>query len=600
MAIIPGQKALAADVLQLIEDARYNARAAAKASRLTESAYERAAAAEAAAAQARAEAAGYIDALAAPLDDRVDYGINRAEQQGRLITGATAAANYVARGPVSSGGDDSAALQSMLDALPIGGTLLLRDGEVYDARVSIPADRTLALGRATLRPTSPSAAAVTITGSRGRVRGGTIDMTGDTLHAGVLVAAGLSDVVVDSAHTLGGGNGVRVKTGTGPWARRVSVQNCRIDGPATHGIYFNWEVVDSEIVGNFITTTSPSSNGIWAGNGSTGLRVQNNTIGPVGEMGIEIILGSHRALVQGNHVFSTGSFGISLDNSDHCEVSNNRVEDTASFNVELANASHALVTQNVLLNAGADAIRLNANSGLASDRAIISANQIVSPVGSAVAGAGSGPSSFAVVSGNSIRDCGATAVQPFAGSLAWEVTGNLIDWTEVARSSINLNGGGHTCTNNTIWHSPALAASAGTAIRVPADNCLIANNNVLGNDKVAIGVDITAGRARNTVVGNRIFGTTQDIVLNRSADTSNVINANHFFRTIGNSVTMGGASGSNFFGDAGLAMTIHSGAHRFNTNVGFYGKAPVAKPSGVAVTPEAIHAALVTLGLIAP
>jgi hypothetical protein len=35
------------------------------------------------------------------------------------------------------------------------------------------------------------------------------------------------------------------------------------------------------------------------------------------------------------------------------------------------------------------------------------------------------------------------------------------------------------------------------------------------------------------------------------------------------------------------------------TTVGFYGAAPVAKPTGVAVTPEAIHAALVSLGLIA-
>lgn len=33
--------------------------------------------------------------------------------------------------------------------------------------------------------------------------------------------------------------------------------------------------------------------------------------------------------------------------------------------------------------------------------------------------------------------------------------------------------------------------------------------------------------------------------------------------------------------------------------VGFYGATPVAKQTGVAVTPEAIHAALVALGLIA-
>lgn len=34
------------------------------------------------------------------------------------------------------------------------------------------------------------------------------------------------------------------------------------------------------------------------------------------------------------------------------------------------------------------------------------------------------------------------------------------------------------------------------------------------------------------------------------------------------------------------------------TGIGFFGTAPVAKPTGVAVTAEGIHAALVTLGLI--
>ena len=53
------------------------------------------------------------------------------------------------------------------------------------------------------------------------------------------------------------------------------------------------------------------------------------------------------------------------------------------------------------------------------------------------------------------------------------------------------------------------------------------------------------------------------------------------------------------------ALTIDSsqnatfaGAVRINGNVGFYNQAPVAKPTGVAVTAAAIHAALVTLNLI--
>ena len=67
-----------------------------------------------------------------------------------------------------------------------------------------------------------------------------------------------------------------------------------------------------------------------------------------------------------------------------------------------------------------------------------------------------------------------------------------------------------------------------------------------------------------------------------------------------------GSSGALFIGINGSAsISIDSsqnatfaGAVRINGNVGFYNQAPVAKPTGVAVTAAAIHAALVTLNLI--
>ncbi len=67
-----------------------------------------------------------------------------------------------------------------------------------------------------------------------------------------------------------------------------------------------------------------------------------------------------------------------------------------------------------------------------------------------------------------------------------------------------------------------------------------------------------------------------------------------------------GSSGALFIGTNGAsAISIDSsqnatfaGAVRINGNVGFYNQAPVAKPTGVAVTAAAIHAALVTLNLI--
>tara|TARA_R110000823_G_C15780003_1_gene484976 strand:- start:66 stop:581 length:516 start_codon:yes stop_codon:yes gene_type:complete len=46
--------------------------------------------------------------------------------------------------------------------------------------------------------------------------------------------------------------------------------------------------------------------------------------------------------------------------------------------------------------------------------------------------------------------------------------------------------------------------------------------------------------------------------------------------------------------------TTFAGAVSITGNIGFYGQAATAKPTGVAVTAAAIHAALVTLNLIAP
>lgn len=49
----------------------------------------------------------------------------------------------------------------------------------------------------------------------------------------------------------------------------------------------------------------------------------------------------------------------------------------------------------------------------------------------------------------------------------------------------------------------------------------------------------------------------------------------------------------------GTGQIVSLTAHRFNGNVGFYGTAPIAKQTGVAVTAAGVHAALVNLGLIA-
>ena len=81
-------------------------------------------------------------------------------------------------------------------------------------------------------------------------------------------------------------------------------------------------------------------------------------------------------------------------------------------------------------------------------------------------------------------------------------------------------------------------------------------------------------------------------------------------RSVGNAGSAGGVAGDlvffcggpfnasalKFNGTTGAAT--FGGAVTIGGNVGFYNASPVAKPTGVAVTAAAIHAALVTLNLI--
>jgi hypothetical protein len=53
------------------------------------------------------------------------------------------------------------------------------------------------------------------------------------------------------------------------------------------------------------------------------------------------------------------------------------------------------------------------------------------------------------------------------------------------------------------------------------------------------------------------------------------------------------------FSVGGTGAATFAGAVSITGNIGFYGQAATAKPTGVAVTAAAIHAALVTLNLIA-
>jgi hypothetical protein len=141
---------------------------------------------------------------------------------------------------------------------------------------------------------------------------------------------------------------------------------------------------------------------------------------------------------------------------------------------------------------------------------------------------------------------------------------------------------------------------------------------------------ISLGASTFDAVLDNMQGNSAPVVIANSGGTGNMIRGPNGPLTIGNNVplSINDASGSpmqficgsdNHFGfystDAsGASLPVWGiyNAHSatpiqyfqiptsFTTSVGFNNTAPIAKPTGVAVTAAAIHAALVSYGLIAP
>ena len=104
----------------------------------------------------------------------------------------------------------------------------------------------------------------------------------------------------------------------------------------------------------------------------------------------------------------------------------------------------------------------------------------------------------------------------------------------------------------------------------------------------------------------RILGFTNtglSFSINGDATTPNIATdaagASGFFAPANGSIAYSGGGTERFRIAATTGAATFAGAVTVGGNVGFYNNAPVAKPTGVAVTAAAIHAALVTLNLIA-
>lgn len=122
-------------------------------------------------------------------------------------------------------------------------------------------------------------------------------------------------------------------------------------------------------------------------------------------------------------------------------------------------------------------------------------------------------------------------------------------------------------------------ASAGGSGGLPVTSGFVTIANSAANSPEGVSVDVLAGDQFRV----RAAGTAKLTV-----DDTNVSIAGDD----GSSVLIGVGDGEVTIGGGG-------GTIRINGDTGFFGGAAVPKPTGVAVTAAAVHAALVTLGLIA-
>ena len=203
--------------------------------------------------------------------------------------------------------------------------------------------------------------------------------------------------------------------------------------------------------------------------------------------------------------------------------------------------------------------------------------------------------------------------------------------TAPAATNLTLTSG--LVGTNRVNFPDTLSASSATAGAVTIGNGTAATNVAIGGGKINIG-DTTAGASNAgalVVAGGLATGAASyfggaaalntilaaangyDSIVEIRAGNTNRAQINFYSTSAGSSkwqlfkasdgsddlVLYGSPVGAAVTFSQATGAATFAGAVTIAGNVGFYNNAPVAKPTGVAVTAAAIHAALVTLNLIA-
>lgn len=482
--------------------------------------------------------------------------------------------------------DDTTAIHNARSASGVGGIVFFPPGTYLSPGLTANlANQTWELAPGASLVGNGSNHVVNVTASEFTIRGGKIDIGSGSIYSGVMVNNNLSDVTVERVEIYNGTYAVRCKGATGPVTTRLHVRQCHIHDTASHGVFFNYETTDSDVIDCDIHDVG--GNGIWIGMSSIGCRIEGNHVTNSDRNGIEVFGGSHGASVLGNILKDIALLGISMDGSDGVRVSDNKIDTTGSYGIDIAACNTSTFADNTVIRAGSIGISLSTPSGTCNDN-IIAGNLIDRPTshGIVAGGASNGSRRLQVIGntviepGNGAGSCSGIGGGAGLGIESWSVQGNIIRFTTnpVSSTGINVGGPNHLIDNNLILFDSDIATPGGSAITLTSTNtdCKVSGNTIIGNGKCSNAITINSSCTTCLISDNKTVGTTTNAIQNSSASTTNVIDGNMCQTTSGAAITFGGAMGGNRL--TAFGYIDHTGPTRFNGNLGFYGTTPIAKP----------------------